>query len=643
MSEEQVFRAVLEEARAAKAAFAATAAAADSPRSTASAPRLGNNPDQLLKQEVHRTPVVSRSQGVGAVEDKRGEQEALAGANSSGRRHRSDHSDRRTDPATSLPSDRYSLADDASFASMSSRASSQDFASSVSFSGRSHDTDGHRDRERRSESGATGPLLSANALSLRDPSFSFSSAVPTSPPWAGGPAEQNRQGPPSLSDDFGGSVTSSPRIASREESFDSQYRPLSSSNSQPHLPALTSPTSSTQSSPHERPSCFYVSPSPSSTSNSTAGGRQLVDEFSHQDASQGARSVSRMPSDEDALRHGTAVNQIEQAQRSLSQQSQPPSLVMSSPGTSRQVSPVENLLWAQPFQTDTAVSVFEGQDLAKALSTGDSEEKLHAAATVRQLAKSSQVNRVVFGRAGVIPPLLSLMASPGKEESSLAAFALLNLSLCDENKDRLVELNAIPSLVDVLKGGCELAREGATATIFSLSVSDANKLRIVEAGALPYLVDVLVSGTSRAKKDCVGALFNLSLLPANKALVVQARALKPLVYIIRKGRQVFGDSMVEKAVAILSNLSFILHGRMGIAANKGLPVLVQTLNSGSPKAKEDAAACLLRLSVCKEEGARVLLMRDLLLGPLRRMERAEDTTGRGRAKAIALIEQLEGV
>eukprot|EP00271_Cylindrocystis_brebissonii_P016388 TRINITY_DN3988_c0_g4_i1.p1 TRINITY_DN3988_c0_g4~~TRINITY_DN3988_c0_g4_i1.p1 ORF type:complete len:1349 (+),score=248.11 TRINITY_DN3988_c0_g4_i1:576-4622(+) len=291
------------------------------------------------------------------------------------------------------------------------------------------------------------------------------------------------------------------------------------------------------------------------------------------------------------------------------------------------------------FSPSHVVSTADVEGLITALSHGGTEEKREAANTVRQLTKSSGANRAFFGQTpGALAALVYLLSSPMKEVACAAVFAVLNLSICDSNKPRLLSLGVIDRLVILLQRGTENAREGAIATLFSMSLLDESKLAIGQAGALPLMVDVLVSGTRRAKEDAVSALFNVSLYPPNKRLVVLAGAVKPLTYMVRKGAGVFGEMVVEKALAVVGNVASMVEGRNAIVAARGIPLLCQLLEpNNKAKMQEDAVACLLRLCV-SSEAWKSQMWEEQIEAALRRL--AVQGTERGRAKATALLEQF---
>ena len=177
------------------------------------------------------------------------------------------------------------------------------------------------------------------------------------------------------------------------------------------------------------------------------------------------------------------------------------------------------------------------------------------AAELRLLAKYNMENRIIIANCGAIRPLIALLHSSDLKTQENAVTALLNLSLNDNNKIEIAIAGAIDPLIYVLKTGNPEARENTAATLFSISVMKENKISIGQSGAIPPLVDLLRDGTPRGKKDAATALFNLSIYHDNKARIVRAGAVKSLVELMDPAA-----GMVDKAVAVLSNLSTIPEG-----------------------------------------------------------------------------------
>lgn len=230
------------------------------------------------------------------------------------------------------------------------------------------------------------------------------------------------------------------------------------------------------------------------------------------------------------------------------------------------------------------------KNLVEDLRSLSIDVQTRAAAELRLLAKNNVENRSIIGQSGSVTPLLSLLFSEIKETQEHAVTALLNLSIDDANKARIAEAGAIEPLIHVLKTGSDGARENSAAALFSLSVLEEYKAKIGRSGAVKSLVDLLGSGTLRGKKDAATALFNLSIFHENKARIVQAGAVKHLVRLLDPGSR-----MVDKAVALLSNLSTVAEGRLGMVREGGIPLLVEVVETGSLRGKENAASVLLQL------------------------------------------------
>ncbi|MED6159091.1 hypothetical protein PIB30_039148 [Stylosanthes scabra] len=252
-----------------------------------------------------------------------------------------------------------------------------------------------------------------------------------------------------------------------------------------------------------------------------------------------------------------------------------------------------------------------------------------AAEELRLLTKNDVENRVIVGQCGAVEPLLLLLYSDVKITQEHAVTALLNLSINDDNKTLIMEAGAIEPLIHVLKTGNDGAKANSAAALFSLSVIENNKEKIGRSGAVKALVDLLASGTLRGKKDAATALFNLSIFHDNKARIVQAGAIKFLVRLMDSA-----DGMVDKAVALLSNLSTIAEGRIEIAREGGIPLLVEIVETGSPRGKENAASVLLQLCLHSTKFC-TLVLQEGAVPPL--VALSQSGTPRAKEKAQQLL------
>lgn len=229
--------------------------------------------------------------------------------------------------------------------------------------------------------------------------------------------------------------------------------------------------------------------------------------------------------------------------------------------------------------------------LVEDLNSSSVDIQRNSTAELRLLAKHNMDNRIVIGNSGAIPLLVNLLHSNDSATQENAVTALLNLSINDNNKTAIADAGAIEPLIHVLEHGSSEAKENSAATLFSLSVIEENKIKIGQSGAIGPLVDLLGNGTQRGKKDAATALFNLSIHQENKATIVQSGAVRFLIDLMDPAA-----GMVDKAVAVLANLSTIPEGRNAIGQEGGIPLLVEVVELGSARGKENAAAALLQLS-----------------------------------------------
>lgn len=252
-----------------------------------------------------------------------------------------------------------------------------------------------------------------------------------------------------------------------------------------------------------------------------------------------------------------------------------------------------------------------------------------AAGELRILAKCNMENRIIIANCGATRPLVALLSSPDFETQEVAVTALLNLSINDNNKNEIAAAGAIDPLINVLTIGNSEAKENAAATLFSLSVMEENKIAIGQSGAIPPLVDLLMNGTPRGKKDAATALFNLSILHENKARIVRAGAVKHLLSLMEPAA-----GMVDKAVAVLANLATIQEGRAAIGEEHGIPALVEVVEIGSQRGKENAAAALLQLCINSSK-FRATVLQEGAIPPL--VALSQSGTPRAKEKAQALL------
>ncbi|KAG6521049.1 hypothetical protein ZIOFF_018115 [Zingiber officinale] len=124
------------------------------------------------------------------------------------------------------------------------------------------------------------------------------------------------------------------------------------------------------------------------------------------------------------------------------------------------------------------------------------------------MAKTEKENRSFIAEGGTIPALYRLFRSTNPVAQENALTVILNISIHDENKRKIMEENGcLELIVYVLRYGLTTeARENAAATLFSLSaVHDFKKMIVDEHSAVAALADLLMQGSPRGKKwaDCL--------------------------------------------------------------------------------------------------------------------------------------------
>ncbi|XP_023640221.1 U-box domain-containing protein 12 isoform X1 [Capsella rubella] len=275
------------------------------------------------------------------------------------------------------------------------------------------------------------------------------------------------------------------------------------------------------------------------------------------------------------------------------------------------------------------------EELLIKLTSQNPEDQRSAAGEIRLLAKQNNRNRVAIAASGAIPLLVNLLTiSNDSRIQEHAVTSILNLSICQENKGRIVySCGAVPGIVHVLQKGSMEARENAAATLFSLSVIDENKVTIGAAGAIPPLVILLSEGSQRGKKDAATALFNLCIFQGNKGKAVRAGLVPVLMRLLTET----SSGMVDEALAILAIISSHPDGKTVVGAADAVHVMVEFIRSGSPRNKENAAAVLVHLCSWDQQHlveAQKLGIMSLLI------EMAENGTDRGKRKAAQLLNRF---
>ncbi|KAF3333332.1 U-box domain-containing protein 17-like protein [Carex littledalei] len=276
--------------------------------------------------------------------------------------------------------------------------------------------------------------------------------------------------------------------------------------------------------------------------------------------------------------------------------------------------------------------------LVRQLADGSDEAKGIAARELRLLAKTGKPNRAYIAELGAVPFLSALLSSSDPVTQENAVTALLNLSIHDTNKKRIMEEEGCLSLItEVLKHGWSIeGRENAAATLFSLSVVHDYKKRIFsEPGAMESLAYLLKKGTPRGRKDAVMALFNLSTHPESWVEMLESGAAVALAHALSN------ESVSEEAagaLALISKQPAVAHAVAGVEGT--VRCLIKIMKRGSPKGKENAVAAL--QEICRRCGP-VLTQRVARTPGLGGLVQGIVLTGtkRARRKASVLVKIMQ--
>eukprot|EP00850_Spirogloea_muscicola_P010004 SM000057S18434 [mRNA] locus=s57:604109:606910:+ [translate_table: standard] len=275
------------------------------------------------------------------------------------------------------------------------------------------------------------------------------------------------------------------------------------------------------------------------------------------------------------------------------------------------------------------------------LQTGTAAEMRDAAEELRVLARDNSANRANIGAAGAIPLLVATLASASGLLLEHAVTALLNLCIRNErNAAEMAGLGVLDQLVALLNdsdtgGRCgREAAENAVALLRTLLLlSDDLKAEAVAKGAAGALVWTLISGSPVGKKDAVTALYYLASLPLERPAVVAAGAVQPLVALMQSPAL----GMVGRAVAVLSCLASLPAAQEQIAdAPGGIAALVEVVEAGSPRERENAAATLLHLAVHSREH-RASIWHAGAVPPLVALSQEGRPRAKEKAKALILL------
>ncbi|XP_060204804.1 U-box domain-containing protein 38-like [Lycium barbarum] len=219
----------------------------------------------------------------------------------------------------------------------------------------------------------------------------------------------------------------------------------------------------------------------------------------------------------------------------------------------------------------------------------DVYDQEQAVISLRKSTRTDEEARVSLCTPRLLSALKPLLLSryAGVQTNSVAA--LVNISLAEVNKVKIVRAGITPLLIDVLKGG----QEHAAGALFSLALEDDNKTAIGVLGALRPLLHALRSGTERARHDSALALYHLTLVQSNRVKLVKLGAVNTLLGMLKT------RDMAGRVVLVVCNLAVCQEGKTALLDSNGVDVLVGILRNGNEleeSTRENCVAALFSLS-----------------------------------------------
>ncbi|GFP83234.1 U-box domain-containing protein 16 [Phtheirospermum japonicum] len=128
---------------------------------------------------------------------------------------------------------------------------------------------------------------------------------------------------------------------------------------------------------------------------------------------------------------------------------------------------------------------------------------------LRVLAKTDSDSRTCIAEAGALPLLVKFMGSEHPNLQINSVTTILNLSILEANKTRIMETDGVLNgVVEVLRSGATWEAKGnAAATVFSLTAVHAHRKRLGrKTRVVKALLDLARAGPANPKRDAMMAI-----------------------------------------------------------------------------------------------------------------------------------------
>mmetsp|Transcript_2740 Transcript_2740/g.3108 ORF Transcript_2740/g.3108 Transcript_2740/m.3108 type:complete len:1037 (+) Transcript_2740:792-3902(+) len=181
----------------------------------------------------------------------------------------------------------------------------------------------------------------------------------------------------------------------------------------------------------------------------------------------------------------------------------------------------------------------------------------------------------------------------GRDRTSLAV-EYRERSLSKEGRQKLIEMNAVPKLVQLVRFNEPEVKLNALRALFNLSVVDERtRKQIVAAGAVPLLLSAALEKNS-AQPNAVGTLANLATESDIKLIIVSKyHGLEPILSLLKSEDTTVKAHACRALFAIAANDD----NKLAIAEAGGLPLLLDCMSSSNIAVQINAAGALANLAI----------------------------------------------
>ncbi|XP_027126880.1 U-box domain-containing protein 40-like [Coffea arabica] len=270
----------------------------------------------------------------------------------------------------------------------------------------------------------------------------------------------------------------------------------------------------------------------------------------------------------------------------------------SSPSSSAPSSSSSETVYDEALGTPDGIGTGIGMDemFVTKFKSLDVMEQEEAVILLRKTTKANDEDaRVRLCTPKLLQAIKPLLVSRYPIVQTNAVASIVNLSLANVNKVKIVRSGMVPILVDLLKGGFEESQAHAAGGIFSLALQDENKMAIGVLGALEPLLHALRSGTELTRRDSALALYHLSIVSSNRVKLIKLGAVGILLGMLRSG------VLVGRVVLVVCNLAVSPEGRSALLDGGAVASLVAILrdrsdSDSSESTRENCVAALYSLS-----------------------------------------------